>query len=68
MTIRELLQRVGRTGLTGKMQFHAIHIHVRIVDCREAFGRTDYLIEPLAGDGQQWVSADRVSSLAEGQP
>lgn len=30
-----------------------------IEDVREVFGRVDYLVQPVAGEGAAWVSADR---------
>ncbi len=35
-------------------------IGVRILDARSAYGRIDVLVEPESGEGQAWVSADRV--------
>jgi len=62
MSIRELIARVGQGGLTGSLSVEkSLRVNVRIVDAREAYGRTDYLVEPIAGAGQQWVSAERVS-------
>jgi hypothetical protein len=37
----------------------------RILDARERFGRTDYLITPIGGSGQTWVSSERVSIRKE---
>jgi len=33
---------------------------MQVVDTRTVWGRDDILIAPVAGNGQQWVSADRV--------
>lgn len=35
-------------------------VAVRIKATREIFGRTDVLVEPIAGSGQAWVAVDRV--------
>lgn len=36
---------------------------VSIKDAREVWGRTDYLVTPVAGTGEKWVSAERVSNV-----
>ena len=33
---------------------------VKITDARESFGRLDVLVTPLDGEGEAWVSAERV--------
>lgn len=38
-------------------------VRVTILDARRVWNRTDYLVTPVAGSGQQWVSADRVTNL-----
>lgn len=37
--------------------------HVRIKDARRVWDRTDYLVTPVAGSGEKWVSADRVTDV-----
>jgi len=35
-------------------------IRVSIKDVRSAFGRYDFLVEPVSGAGEAWVSAQKV--------
>lgn len=42
-------------GLSAPWQVGALQIHVRILDCKRAYGHTRYLIQPVAGTGQQWI-------------
>jgi len=65
MTIRELIQRIGSRGLRGRLRFASQSFDVRIIDCREVFGRVDYLVEPIAGNGVRWVAADSVDPMPE---
>lgn len=42
-----------------------VKLRARVADVRESYGRTDYLIRvlPVAGEGEAWVSAERVTVL-----
>ena len=65
MTIRQLIATVGQSGLTGTLSVEkSLRVAVRIVDAREVYGRTDYLVEPIQGSGQQWVSSERVATVS----
>ena len=57
-TATELSAPIGSVGLydTGT----DIDFQVRIVDTRQRYGQTDYLIEPVAGQGRKWVSHYKV--------
>ncbi len=37
-----------------------LSVQVRVLDTRHVWDRTDYLVQPVAGHGRAWVSADRV--------
>lgn len=39
-----------------------VTVTVRILDARWAYGRVDLLVTPSNGDGETWVSADRVDT------
>uniref|UniRef100_A0A6M3LG88 Uncharacterized protein n=1 Tax=viral metagenome TaxID=1070528 RepID=A0A6M3LG88_9ZZZZ len=66
MTITELSALVHKTGLVnfyrpGRNEPSKIAVAVEIKDVRPGqFGRTDCLISPLAGEGEEWVSLDRI--------
>jgi hypothetical protein len=38
---------------------------VRVVDARRVYGRLEYLVEPLLGDGQAWVQAAKCTLTGE---
>ena len=42
-------------GLEVPWHIGELHIQVRILDCKRAYGRTRYLIQPITGTGQQWI-------------
>jgi response regulator of citrate/malate metabolism len=52
-TLRELTNKIGMRAIFSR---DAMHFEVRVVDVKFAFGRVDYLIKPVAGDGAAWVS------------
>jgi hypothetical protein len=35
-------------------------VRVIVRDVRHAYGRTHYLVEPVAGSGRQWVDSGRL--------
>jgi len=58
MTARETLELIGRTGILHQGE---LGVGAEVRDAREAYGRTDYLVVPIAGTGSTWVSAERVT-------
>jgi hypothetical protein len=48
-------------GLTGQLRVGDMIVSVMILDVRERYGRTDYLVTPRSGDGQQWKSAESIT-------
>jgi hypothetical protein len=58
-TMAPMIDRLGHL-VVGELD-----IEVKILDVRERFGRTDYLVAPVAGHGQQWKSADSVRITEE---
>jgi hypothetical protein len=57
MTAANLAALVASTGF---LQAGDLSIAVTVLDARTVYGRTDYLVTPRDGHGQQWVAADRV--------
>jgi hypothetical protein len=57
MTSNDLKQLVGKIGLlsSGKLS-----VPVGVLDSRYVFGRTDLLVTPIGGSGQEWVETGRV--------
>lgn len=50
--------------LLGK-RFHlladGLRVAVEVSNVREAYGRTDCLVRPVSGEGEKWVSKDRLA-------
>lgn len=57
MTAKDLAQSIGRRGT---LTVDSLTLTVDIRDARQVFGRVDYLVTPVDGGGEQWVSSDRV--------
>lgn len=47
--------------VVGKYHDNNLTIDVIISDTREVWGRTDYLITPVSGSGDKWVSDYKIS-------
>ena len=61
MTARALSALSGRRGLMRvRMTAGALRFPVRVVDVKQAYGCTRYLVAPVAGEGEAWVDAERV--------
>lgn len=48
-------------GSNGQIFIDGLGVDVRIIDVRQAYGRTDYRITPIRGIGGAWVDSKRVS-------
>jgi hypothetical protein len=57
-TTKDLQGVIGKTGL---MQTDKLRFEVHICDVKPAFGRVDYLVRPVSGRDEAWVSSDRVT-------
>ena len=57
MTSREIAELLNKRAT---VELNGMTVNVKILDGREAYGRTDVLITPISGSGQTWVSAERV--------
>jgi hypothetical protein len=60
MSIKEMAEAIGRLASWNPAADAALSVDVRIQDVRRAYGRTDYLITPVAGTGETWVTATTV--------
>lgn len=59
MTAAEMMEMVGKVGEL-YLRESDLTIFVRVKNARNRFGNLDYLVSPLKGKGETWVSADRV--------
>lgn len=62
-SVKELLKVVGLQGRLRTAE--GLSVEVLVDDARKAYGRVDYLVSPLAGDGCAWVTSDRVELEAQ---
>lgn len=60
MTYSELKQMIGQQFI---VTFEHVQVNCTVLDGRSSFGRTDILVTPISGNGQQWVSLDRIKEI-----
>ena len=60
MTHNETSKVIGRVG---QVDAAGLTVDVTVVDAKQAYGVTRYLVIPVAGQGSTWVNADRVRGL-----
>lgn len=58
--VADLSTYLGKTGL---LRLHGLGFVVAIKDVRRVFGRLDFMVHPIDGQGSDWVSASSVSVL-----
>jgi hypothetical protein len=54
------LQMIPAIGQTVAVRFEDLTVTCKVVDVKYAYGRPLLDIEPVAGDGRQWVTVERV--------
>lgn len=59
MSISEMAKVIGTEGA---IVMDGVRVYVRVLDVKQAYGNIRYLVTPLAGLGQTWVSAERVGA------
>lgn len=52
------MAKIVDTG--GTFSHLSLRIPITIIDVRQAFGRTDYLVKPVGGSGETWVDSRSV--------
>lgn len=64
MTARDMTEAIGKEcSVDVVLGSASVIIWATIQDARVSYGRLDYLVEPVAGKGQAWVSAERVQVI-----
>jgi len=51
---------LSRVGVGAKLRVERLVVPVTIKEARPVFGRIDYLVSPVNGGGEQWVSKSRL--------
>ncbi len=57
-TVNEMQTLIGRRAI---LKIEKMSIQVKILDVRQCWNRTDCLVCPIAGCGEQWVSCERLT-------
>jgi hypothetical protein len=55
-----MLKYAQQVGKVAVLRVDGFRVHVRLLDARLHWGRIDYLVTPVDGDGERWVSAERL--------
>lgn len=63
MTVAEAAQLLGRTGTIRQA---GLTVGVTVIDVKQSYGRTRYLVSPLAGKGEIWVEQVTINANALG--
>lgn len=61
MNEKQLRQLIGRAGAARLSVETSLTIPVTVIDWRRNYGRIDALIMPLAGTGERWLDARRIT-------
>lgn len=56
--VNELSQAIGKIA---NIDQGGLSVDVKILDAKQSYGTTRYLVTPMAGSGEIWVNADRVT-------
>jgi hypothetical protein len=60
----ELAQPIGKRGML-KVSGTELKFAVLILDTRNRYGHTDYLCQPILGEGTQWHQSDSVTDVID---
>jgi hypothetical protein len=58
--MRENIGKICTMNIKPDRPAFPMYVQFRIMDYKTAYGQSRYLITPVSGTGEQWVSADRV--------
>lgn len=54
LTMSQFIGKIGAVNQGG------LYVDVKVLDAKQAYGCARYLVSPMAGSGEVWVSAVRV--------
>lgn len=60
-------QMIPAVGMLVTVRFESIDVNCAVQDVKQSYGKTRLLIEPVNGDGSQWIEVNRVVRI-QGQP
>lgn len=55
--VNEMAKAIGKIGSLG---IGGLYVDVKILDVKQSYGQTRYLVTPMAGCESVWVAANRV--------
>lgn len=56
-SLRELVAEIGKEVF---VRVEGWDIRMRVIDVKVAYGKSMYLVKPLAGYGEVWVTTERI--------
>jgi hypothetical protein len=60
MTVRNMAQEIGKHA-TLRVAGTRLTFEVQVLDVRQRYGTTDYLVRPIAGIGEQWHAVSSIT-------
>ena len=64
MNAKELGERIGSIA---SLRVESFEMAVNVLDAKQAYGNTRYLVTPRNGGGQAWVDSSRLSQWEMGE-
>jgi len=64
-TTKQLAPAIGHVV---EVRFESLSIICTITDTKSAYGKVRAKIEPLCGDGSQWVEIERINRVVSASP
>jgi len=62
MTMLEMSKTIGANAF---LRVEAFSVAVEVMDAKQAYGNTRYLVQPINGHGEAWVDSSRIT-ITEG--
>ncbi len=60
LTVNNMREHIGRTVLMRSRNPESVQFSVKIADAKNSYGNIRFLIQPVAGQGEQWVEGSRL--------
>lgn len=61
----EIAKLAAAIGKKAVANMEDLKFGVEILDVRKVWSRVDYLVKPIAGKGEQWISGSRISDIVD---
>ena len=60
MTVKDMMPAIGATVM---VTFESVKVTCIVTDVKESWGKARVQVNPVVGDGSQWVEMGRVSAV-----